>query len=623
MLNARQISKTLGLQTLFEDVSLSIQPSDRLGLIGPNGAGKSTLLKLLAGELSADGGEVRVDRGVRTAFVRQQDAFAEGDDARAAVVRAVVDDAARQGLPRDEHEAETLAQITLGKVGFPDEWMSRPASSLSGGWRKRLSIAAALASAEGEPDVLFLDEPTNHLDVQGLAWLETFLTRWTSRRSAAVVFVSHDRTFLDRIATRVTELSRAYPDGLFGATGNYTEFLRRKNEFLDAQAERERSLAGQVRKDLDWLSRGPQGRQTKAKGRIDSSYQRMDELSELRERAAAADRGGTKVEFNAGQRKARKLIDAKGIGKSMGGVGLFSDVDLRLGAGDRLGLLGPNGSGKTTFIRVLTGELSPDEGEVVLADPAPRVVVFSQKREEFDPGLSLGEALCPVGDRVTFRGQSMHVVSWARRFFFERSQLAQPLHSLSGGELARVHIATMMLQPSDVLVLDEPTNDLDIPTLEAMEEALEDFPGALILVTHDRAMLDRLCTKVLSLDGRGGAQAYASSDQAIAAFVRLGEVEQSAATKAASTPKAAPPPRPKKVKLSYKEQREYDSIEGDIESAESDVGRLEERLNDGAVIADHEAMARVCAELDAAQARVTELYARWDILEQKRSGASE
>ncbi|MEM7754521.1 MAG: ABC-F family ATP-binding cassette domain-containing protein [Planctomycetota bacterium] len=627
MLHARRVSKTLGVKSLFHGVSLSVAAGDRVGIIGPNGAGKSTLLRLLAGALGPDEGEVRAERGIRTAFVGQQDVFEQGDTVRGAVVRAVLDAATERdrsaGDAEGEHDADTLAQITLGKVGFVDDQMDRSASSLSGGWKKRLSIASAIASARGEPDVLLLDEPTNHLDIEGLEWLETFLTRWTERRSAAAVFVSHDRTFLERVATRVAEISPAYPDALFAADGNYTEFLRRKTEFLGAQAERQRSLAGLVRKDLDWLSRGPQGRQTKAKGRIQSSHERMSELSDLRDRAAEADRGGSRIDFDAGSRKTRKLIEAKGIAKSMGGARLFEGVDLRLGAGDRLGLLGPNGSGKTTFLRVLTGELEPDKGSVTRADPEPLVVVFSQHRQDFEPGTLLSEALCPGGDHVTFRGQTMHVITWARRFFFADSQLAQPVKSLSGGELARVHIARIMLRPSDVLILDEPTNDLDIPTLEAMEESLEEYLGALVLVTHDRAMLDRLSTSVLALDGTGDAGVYAGVQQAIDVLSRAARDALPATRKPAAPARAAAPPRRSRVKLSYKEQREYDSMEADIEAAEQAVGELEHAMTEPAVINDHEAMARTCADLDVAQSRVAELYARWDVLERKQSGETE
>jgi ATP-binding cassette subfamily F protein uup len=629
MLHARGISKVLGFKTLFSGVSLSVHAGDRLGIIGPNGAGKSTFLKLLAGhsieQLGPDEGEIQAEQSIRIATVPQDDTFDHASTAVDVVTRACLDGAIARGEAPETHHAEITAEIVLGKVGFPEGWSGKAAGTLSGGWRKRLSIAAALASADGEPDLILLDEPTNHLDIRGLDWLERFITRMTNRRPAAAVFVTHDRAFLERVATRVAELSRAYPDGLFAATGNYTEFLRRKQEFLDSQAEQQRSLAGQVRKDLAWLSRGPQGRGTKAKGRIDQSHERMDTLAELKERSAAAAQGGSRIAFNASARKTKKLIAAKGISKSLGGKPLFAGLDLRLGAGDRLGLLGPNGSGKTTLIRVLTGDLPPDAGSIDLSEPAPQIAVFSQHRTAFEPNLPLREALCPAGQHVSFRGQSIHVSGWARRFLFTDQQLDQPVKSLSGGELARVHVARIMLVPSDVLVLDEPTNDLDIPTLEIMEEALEDYSGALVLVTHDRAMLDRLTTDMLALDGEGGASMHASLDQAIRADLECAKaLEQSAKESAKPSGEAAktsPPARPaKRVKLSYNEQREFDAMESMIETAERDAAAAEAEIQKPEILADHEKMAAACALLETTQARVAELYARWEELENKQTG---
>ena len=619
MLHASGISKIFGFSALFEGVSLSVHAGDRLGIIGPNGAGKSTFLRVLSGNLSADAGEVRADRGIRVAFVEQEDRFEPGLTVLETVTRAGIAGAAGRGEVIEPHQAEITGEIVLGKIGFGPAMSGVLTGTLSGGWRKRLSIASAIVSAEGEPDLLLLDEPTNHLDIRGLDWLEKFVVQMTNRRPCAVVFITHDREFLERVSTRVAELSAAYPGGLLAADGDYTEFLRRKSEFLDAQAEQQRSLAGQVRKDLAWLSRGPQGRGTKAKGRIDQSYDRMDTLAEIRDRTAAAERGGSRVEFNAGKRKTRKLIVAKNVSKSLGGRRLFSEVNIRLGAGDRLGLLGPNGSGKTTLIRILTGALSPDEGTIDLAEPKPIVAIFSQHREDFEPELPLRDALCPGGDTVTFRGQSIHVTGWARRFLFEDHQLDQPVKSLSGGEMARIHVARIMLEPSDVLVLDEPTNDLDIPTLEIMEEALEDYPGALVLVTHDRAMLSRLSTEILGLDGEGGAAIYASLEQAIRAdLAQRNAAEKSTQPRQAVKPAAKP--KPKRGKLGFNEQREFDSIESDIEKAEQAAEDAEAEILKPAVMADHEKMSAACERLETEQARVAELYARWDELEKKRSG---
>ncbi|MEM9167187.1 MAG: ATP-binding cassette domain-containing protein [Planctomycetota bacterium] len=487
-----------------------------------------------------------------------------------------------------------------------------------------MAIAAGLAATRDEPELLLLDEPTNHLDLEGIAWLEKLIERIANRSTnAAAVFITHDRDFLERVSTRVAELSPIYPDGLLVVEGNYSAFLRRKAEAIEQLQQRRRVVANRVRKDLDWLSRGPQGRGTKAKGRIDQSHARMAELAELTERAGETARAGSPVDFRAGGRRTRKLVSADGVGHTIAGRRLFGGVSLSLGAGDRLGLLGPNGSGKTTFIRVLTGSLAPDEGTIRYADDRPVIAVFSQHRRDFPPELRLRDALCPVGDHVVFRDQTIHVTGWARRFLFKDQQLEQPVRSLSGGELARIHVARIMLEPSDVLILDEPTNDLDIPTLETMEEALEDYPGALVLVTHDRAMLARLSTSILALDGLGGSRRFASLDQAIAdtAERRAAVLHPARSAKpgGSASPAAA---RPKRRKLSYKQQREYDAIEGSIEAAEARAHTAERSMLDPAVIADHTAMARCAAELAEAHAEIDRLYTRWQELEAIREPAS-
>lgn len=607
LLSARSISKVHGLRTLFGEVSLSVVEGDRVGLIGPNGAGKSTLLKILAGIENADEGTVVRAPGVRVVYVPQSDEFEAG-----LTSRGVVERAARGAM--EAHDAEILAGMILDRVGFDEGHAGAQASSLSGGWRKRLSVARAIAQAGGEPDVVLLDEPTNHLDMEGIEWLEALLTRPKASGGFASVFVTHDRSFLERVATRVVELSVAYPEGTLSVDGNYSEFLRRRAEFLEGQARAEQTLANQVRRDIEWLSRGPKARGTKAKGRINASYDRMDGLADLRTRNAAATGSAARVDFSGTERRTRKLVVAKAVSKSLGGRALFSNVDLTLGAGDCLGLLGPNGSGKTTLIRVLTGELAPDSGEVVLSEPAPKVVVFSQHRRDFAPETLLRDALSPLSDRVYFRGQPMHITAWSRRFLFRDEQLAQPVKTLSGGELARIHIARLMLEEADVLVLDEPTNDLDIPTLETLEEALEDFPGAIILVTHDRAMLDRLSTQVLSLDGRGGWAMFATVDQALAARSRGAQ----APAKERKPEGASKPVAQAKKKLTYMEQREYEQIEQRIHEAERAAAEAESRLGDQKIMADHAKMTAACEAVSAAQARVAALYARWEELESKR-----
>jgi len=654
LLTARNIAKTHGLRQLFSGVSFTVLPGERVGFIGPNGAGKSTLLKILAGQETADEGTLTLARGVRAVYIPQSDRF---DDPPASPLdhptgeqrtpRDIVTAAALAagGNIHDQYEAEVLADITLSKLGFDDLHAATPASSLSGGWRKRLSIARGLAAAGGEPDLLLLDEPTNHLDVEGINWLEEFLKPATrsgggaggsggGRGMFASVFVTHDRVFLESIATRIVELSNAYPEGTLSADGNYSAFLRRKEEFLIGQAKAQQALAGTVKKDLAWLARGPQARRTKSKSRIEASYDRMDELATLQNRTAAANQGAARVDFTGTDRQTKKLIAGHELGKTLGGRQLFSGVDVELGVGDCLGLLGPNGSGKTTLIKILTGEMEPDTGYVKRSDPPPKVVVFSQHRRDIDPKLLLSEALCFVGNQIRYRGVPMHITAWSRRFLFRDEQLEQPVGSLSGGELARVHIARIMLEAADVLVLDEPTNDLDIPTLEVLEEAMEDFPGAVILVTHDRAMLGRLSTEILSIDGRGNAKMLATLEQAMAnqaaskqAIVAAKQAERKEAAKAASADQAAEKDAKDampatataiKKKLVYKEQREFDAMEKNITDAEARFAKAEAAVNDPAVGGNHVKMAAACKEMEAAQLEVARLYARWEELETKR-----
>lgn len=625
VLTAQSLSKTFGRHTLFSGISLLLQERERLALIGPNGSGKSTLLKLLAGLETPDEGAVAARRGARVAYVTQSDRFSEG----ATVLSAVVEGLKGVTLPsiHDAHERELHAELTLRRLGFEDlglgeDFLHTPAASLSGGQRKRLAIARELAK---EPDALLLDEPTNHLDVEGIAWLEDIL----DSAAFAWVAVTHDRAFLENTATRIVELSRAYPDGTFSANGNYSEFLRRKQEFLEGQARQEESLANMVREDLRWLSRGAQARRTKSKGRAQAAHTRIDELAELKARNAPQQAAA--VDFSGTDRRTQKLLQARAISKSLGGRTLFKDLDLVLSPGHKLGLMGPNGSGKSTLIRVLMGDLEsdppspeavaaakaanlpsgvPEPGEIRRADNL-RVVLFSQHRTELDPALTLRETLSPA-DSVIYRGRVLHVNTWAGMFLFTPQQMKAPVRSLSGGEQARVHIARLMLEPADVLILDEPTNDLDIATLEVLEQSLEEFPGALVLVTHDRAMLAQLATHLLALDGRGNAKYFAGYEQWEDAQARVAEAPKAAAAappSVSATPVVSSSAAPAKKKLSYKEQRELAEIEPAIEAAEKDVQRLEALVAGGT--GDHKQMQQLYSDLGTAQARVAALYERW------------
>ncbi len=317
--------------------------------------------------------------------------------------------------------------------------------------------------------------------------------------------VSHDRYFLDNVVNDMAEIDRVYPEGIFRVEGGYSHFLETKEEFLLAQSSRQESLANMVRREVEWLRRGPKARTGKSRARIDEAGRLMRELSDLESRSV---KGVAQIDFTATDRRTKRLVSVENIAKELGGRTLFRDLSFTLTPGARLGLLGRNGAGKTTLLRLLAGELEPDAGRIERA-AALRIVYFDQARERLDPAQTLRQGLGAHGDTVIFRDRPIHVAGWAKRFLFDGGQLDRPISSLSGGEQARVLIARLMLQPADLLLLDEPTNDLDIPTLEVLEDSLTDFPGALVLVTHDRYLLDRVSTAVLGLDGQGGAQLYA------------------------------------------------------------------------------------------------------------------
>ena len=599
LLTCHSLSKSFGARPLFRDISISFDDAERTGLIGPNGSGKSTLLKILAGIEQSDGGEIVARRGLKLAYLPQQDVFPPGLTARQVLAAAVPHG------HEEEHELLTRADISLGKAGFADTDVQ--ADTLSGGWRKRLAICRELMK---EPDLLLLDEPTNHLDLEGILWLEKLL----SNATFSFLLVSHDRYFLENVTNRVVELSRAYADGYLSAAGPYSEFLVRREEYLAAQARNEQALASRVRREVEWLRPGAKARTTKAKGRIDEAGRMMDDLAELKVRNNQG--GSVQIDFNATHRQTRKLLTAKRVSKSLGGRELFKGLDLVLGPGTKLGLLGPNGSGKTTLIRLLTGELEPDSGEIFRAEGL-RTVVFDQARKQLDRTATLRRAIGPTGDTVVYRDQAMHITGWAKRFLFRTEQLDMPVSDLSGGEQARILIARLMLQPADLLILDEPTNDLDIPSLEVLEESLEDFPGALVLVTHDRFMLDRVSTELLALDGRGGARSHVDYGE----WQRARDEELRAAAAAARAPVrtvAKAESAPAKKRLTYMELRELEKMEATILAAEEELHALQAQMADPVTLADRHRLAEVCTKVDQAQQKVQGLYERWQELEARK-----
>ncbi len=600
ILNAQNISKRYGATPLFRNIAFTIDEGDRIGVIGPNGSGKSTLLQILSGAIEPDSGEVALRKRTRLSLVQQESHFSGGQTVRSVIEAALQ----RSAVPADEWQAR-LSE-TLGRAGLEDVEVT--AESLSGGWRKRLAIAEALVQ---QPEILLLDEPTNHLDLAAIEWLEELL----QSASFASVVVSHDRYFLENVATTMVELNRAYPDGLLRVPGNYSKLLEEKEAFLHAQAKHQESLENRVHREIEWLRRGPKARTSKSKARIDKANQLIGELADLNARTRTA---SANIDFSATERKTKRLIELQDVSFDIAGRTLFRDLNFILTAGMRVGLVGPNGSGKTTLLRLLSGELAPASGEIKTAD-ALQIVYFDQNRV-LNPDVTLRRALAPDSDSVIYQDRVIHVASWAARFLFTGEQLNQPVGRLSGGERARVLIAKLMLQPADVLLLDEPTNDLDIPTLEVLEESLLEFRGALVLVTHDRYLLDRVSTTVIGLDGLGEAGSFADYSQweswqeerqrRLRTAVKTPERDITFETSPATSTAA-------KKKLSYLEAREYATLEQRIAEAEAKLKTARSAYEDPAIVSDADRLVAAQNEIEHAELLVNQLYARWEELESK------
>ena len=583
---------------ILSDVELHVPTGTLAALVGPNGAGKSTLLAVLAGKLTADSGELSCRRGLRIGYLEQIPQLPL--DAR-------VEDAVLTGLA-DRHDglALALAGEILSKLEL-SAMTDAKVETLSGGWRKRVALARELVR---DPDLLLLDEPTNHLDVESILWLEDFL----ARAAIATVTVTHDRLFLQRVATRILELDRRNPQGLLSVQGDYATYLDRKAELLDLQQTHERKLGNTLRRETEWLRRGPKARTTKQQARINAAETLREEVEELHARNQSRT---ARLDFSSTERRPKRLLEGKQLGRSQGGRPLFRGLDLFLGPGDRIGLLGNNGCGKSTLIRVLLGEEAPDEGTVLRSEHL-RVAYFQQSREALDPSLTLRLTLCPHGDRVNYRGQLVHVHGYLDRFLFRKDQADLPVGQLSGGEQSRVLIAGLMLREANVLVLDEPTNDLDVETLDVLQECLTGFEGAVILVTHDRYFLDHVATEIRAFDptGEGKGAVVTFADLAQWEAWRKERQRQERPT-AGPSPRPIAVPAPAKKKLGYKETRELGSMESRIHEAELRLRKLEAE----AAMPENQSNAHKLSELYRAigqnQEEIERLYSRWAELERE------
>lgn len=597
LLTAKDIQHSFGVRPLFRGLNFVVESNDRIGLIGPNGAGKSTLLKILSGRVVPEEGELSLKRGLRIGFLEQSPSL-DGN--------LTIEEVLLSGSEEPQSsEAHSLAFEWMGRLGLDSQGYSAqtPLSQLSGGWQKKVALARELMK---EPELLLLDEPTNHLDIESILWLEELI----QKAPFAVIVITHDRVFLQSVSNRMFELNSQYPGGVLSVNGDYSTYLELRESQLNQQKTEELTLKNKLRRETEWLRRGAKARTTKQQARIGRAHDLMADVEELEFRNRKRE---VSLDFQSGQKQPNRLIEARNISKSFGGKTLFADFSLFIGPGSRVGLLGRNGCGKSTLIRCLLGEEEVESGTLLRAEHLS-VAYFEQKRESLDLNQTVQKTLCPGGDSVIYRGRPVHIRSYLDRFLFSREQIDLPVGKLSGGEQSRLLLARLMLKEARVLVLDEPTNDLDIDTLDVLETCLTEFEGAVILVTHDRYFLDQVANQIIAFPE------FNQEQRKLQKFADLAQWEnwhssQSAPLKAAAAKNVQVDSTLKKKKLSYNETRELGSMEETIEKAESRIAALQEELATPDIQSQSQKLTELYRELHEAQEHLDKLYSRWAELE--------
>ena len=627
LIEIRKLDYSVGGPLLLEGVELSLEARERVCVVGRNGAGKSTLLKLIDREIRPDDGEVRVSPGVVVARLAQEVpqgthgtifevvAGALGDIGMLLaeyhhLSHHLVDDAAMRALSAVQARIEAangwdldrrVTQV-LSRLELPED---DEFDSLSGGMKRRVLLARALVL---DPDVLLLDEPTNHLDIEAIAWLEDFLRSF----AGSVIFITHDRRFVRSLATRIIEIDRG---ALTSWPGDYENYLRRREERLHAEAQANALFDKKLAQEEVWIRQGIKARRTRDEGRVRRLEAMRRERSERRNQA-----GNVRMQAGSTQNSGRKVIEAKDVSYGYPGRSLVAGFSTVVMRGDRIGLIGPNGSGKTTLLRLLLGQLEPQAGEVRLGTQL-EIAYFDQHRAQLREDMSALDNVADGREFIEINGARKHAIGYLQDFLFTPERARAPISALSGGERNRLLLARLFAKPSNLLVMDEPTNDLDVETLELLEELLVDYPGTLLLVSHDREFLDNVVTSTLALEGEGRVGEYVGG---YAEWLRQRPQAVSMRPRnEADAARAAPlAPVQAKRKLSYKEMRELENLPATIEALEARIGELTAAMNDPAffrqdaqaIVAANEVMAAVQAELDTA-------YARWQALEATAAGS--
>ena len=624
LLTLRNISLAFGGPPLLDGVNLLIEPGERLCLVGRNGTGKSTLMKLINGEIVADGGELVRQPGLKVARLVQEvphelegevfDVVAQGlgeagkllaDYHHVVQQMGDGDMSLMDKLEKIQHKLEAVDGWTLNqRVEAVISRLSLPAetqfSQLSGGMKRRVLLARELVR---EPDLLLLDEPTNHLDIESIRWLEEFLLNW----QGSLLFITHDRMFLQHLATRIIELDRGQ---LSSWPGNYQTYLQRKEEALEAEATQNALFDKRLAQEEVWIRQGIKARRTRNEGRVRALKAMRDERCERRERGGKAN-----IALQAGERSGKLVIEASHISMQYDGRVLIDDFSTTIMRGDKVGILGPNGTGKSTLLKILLGQLAPQQGEVKQGTKL-EIAYFDQHRAALDEDATVIDNVSDGSDRVMVNGQSKHIMGYMQDFLFSPERARSPVRSLSGGERNRLLLAKLFSKPANLLVMDEPTNDLDVETLDLLEELLLDFSGTLLLVSHDRAFINNVVTSSIVFESDGMVKEYVGGYDD---WLRQRDTVQAVkvADKPVVTVKPVAKPEPKKVRLSYKDQRELDTLPGQIEAWEAGLEALNAKMGEPDFYQQDKALiAAIQDDLAELEQKLAVAYARWDELEQ-------